>query len=325
MRVLRLAAAAATFGLAFGQTCAMADTAAWPVRGGQIIVPYAAGGITDLLARGLAQKISERSGHSFIIVNRPGANSQVGTEAAAKSPADGYTLLVTADTTFTTNPALYPKMKYDLSDFEPVSGLGISPHALVVHPDVPVKNFAELIEFAKKNPQQAFYGTFGSGSSGHLNILNVQKQTGASFTPVHYSGASPAINDLLGGHIKLMTVSIGLIAGPWEAGKLKVLAFGSDKRLEKFPDMPIMAETLRGFEAGSWYALFAPKGTPPAIVEKISTETQRIFNDPAFQSQFLAPSYTYSIARGPKDLAERIRTDSERLRQIIVDAKVTAE
>ncbi len=321
MRLLGLALLA-LFG--FGITpSAQAQT--YPAKGLQIIVPYAPGGVTDVLARALGQRLSESFGQQVVILNKPGANSQLGTEMAAKSPGDGYTLLVTSDTTFTANPYLYSKLKYEMGDFVPVSGLGISPQALVVHPSVPASNVNELVDYATKNPDKIFYGTFGSGSSGHLNILNLQKRTGATFTPVHYSGASPAITDLLGGHIKMMIVSIGLIAGPWETGALKVLAFGSEQRLGKHPNVPTLAEGLPSFEAASWYGLFTPKGTPPEIVEKLSAETQRIFNDPAFQQQFLAPSYTYSIASNPKDFAERIRIDTERWREIIRDAKVTAE
>ena len=264
-------------------------------------------------------------GQQAVVLNRPGGNSQVGTEQAAKAPADGYTLLVTSDTTFTANPYLYSKIKYSVDEFIPISGLGISPQALVVHPSLEAKNLDELTALAKQQPEKIFYGTFGIGSSGHLNILNLEKRTGTKYTPVHYSGASPAITDLLGGHIKMMIVSIGLIAGHWNSGNLKVLAFGSEKRLDRHPDVPVLNESLKGFEAGSWYGLFAQKGTPPEIVAKISAETQRIFNDPAFQTQFLTPSYTYSIATTPEVFAERIRKESEMFRELIRSTNVTAD
>ena len=302
-----------------------ASAQTYPSKPGQIIVPFAAGGITDILARALSQKLSERWGERFVIVNRPGANGQIGTEGVARAPADGYTLLVAPDASFTTVPYLSSKVKYTLADFEPVSGLGFSPHALVVPPDLPVKTFADFIGRSKQNPGEIFYGTFGVGTSGHLNFLFFEKNTGAKFTPVHYSGASPAIADLLGNHIKAMTVALGLVAGAIETGQLKALALGSDKRLDKFPDVPVIAETIPGFEAGSWYALFAPKGTPAAIVDKLAAETQAIFNDPAFEKQFLSPNFTFSIANGPKDLRERIRKDSELWRSIIEDAKVSVD
>ena len=320
MRKMTLAAAAIA--------CALMQPAAaqtYPSKNIQLIVPYAAGGVTDVLARALGLRLQEAWGQTVVVVNKPGANSQVGAEMAAKSPADGYTLMVTADTTITANPYLYAKLKYEAADFIPVSGLGISPQALVVHPSVPASNVSELVDYAKKTPEKLFYGTFGNGSSGHLNILSLQERTGTTFTPVHYSGASPAITDLLGGHIKMMIVSIGLIAGPWEVGSLKVLGFGSDKRLAKNPEVPTISETIPGFKAGSWYGLFAPKGTPPDVIEKLSAETRRIYNDPAFQAQFLTPSYTFSIANGPAEFNQLIRADAQHWSTIIKAAKVTIE
>lgn len=321
MRLIRLGMAlllsASVFSAAHAQT--------YPNKPLQIIVPYAPGGVTDLLARALAQRLGDAWGQQAVVLNRPGGNSQVGTEQAAKAPADGYTLLVTSDTTFTANPYLYSKIKYAVDDFIPISGLGISPQALVVHPSLEAKDLAELTALAKQQPEKIFYGTFGIGSSGHLNILNLEKRTGTKFTPVHYSGASPAITDLLGGHIKMMIVSIGLIAGHWNSGNLKVLAFGSEKRLDRHPEVPVLNESLKGFEAGSWYGLFVQKGTPPEIVAKISAETQRIFSDAAFQNQFLTPSYTYSIASTPEAFAERIRKESDMFRDLIRSTNVTAD
>jgi tripartite-type tricarboxylate transporter receptor subunit TctC len=314
---MALLLSASVFSAAHAQT--------YPNKPLQIIVPYAPGGVTDLLARALAQRLGDAWGQQAVVLNRPGGNSQVGTEQAAKAPADGYTLLVTSDTTFTANPYLYSKIKYAVDDFIPISGLGISPQALVVHPSLEAKDLAELTALAKQQPEKIFYGTFGIGSSGHLNILNLEKRTGTKFTPVHYSGASPAITDLLGGHIKMMIVSIGLIAGHWNSGNLKVLAFGSEKRLDRHPEVPVLNESLKGFEAGSWYGLFVQKGTPPEIVAKISAETQRIFSDAAFQNQFLTPSYTYSIASTPEAFAERIRKESDMFRDLIRSTNVTAD
>ncbi len=219
-----------------------------PVR---IIVPYAAGGITDILARALAQQLTERWGQQVIVENRPGGNSQIGAEYVARSAPDGYTLLVSADTTFVMAPHLYRDQKFDaLTDFAPITGLGISPQALVVHPSVPVNSVADLIAYGHDHPGALNYGTFGIGSSGHLNIELIQIMTGAHFTPVHYGGATPAINDLLGGHIQFMIVSVGLVAQPWKAGLLKVLAIGSKERTQGISGYPDLggerAKGLRG-------------------------------------------------------------------------------
>jgi tripartite-type tricarboxylate transporter receptor subunit TctC len=300
---------------------------AYPNKPIHIVVPFAPGGITDILARALGQRLNESLGQQVVIENKPGANSQVGAEYVAKAAPDGYTLLATADTTFVMNPHLYNKLNYDpVTDFVPVSGLGISPQALALHPSVPARTLSELIEIGKTKPGTINYGTFGAGSTGHLNIVLLENLTGAKFTAVHYKGAAPAITDVMGGHIQMVIVSIGLVAQHWQAGKLKVLGFGSTARLPQFPDTPTLAESgLPGYEAGAWYGLAAPKGTPREIVVKLSTETQKIFADPAFREKFLAPNFVYSIASSPESFVERIRLDLDKWGKVIRNAQVKVE
>jgi tripartite-type tricarboxylate transporter receptor subunit TctC len=297
---------------------------AYPSRPVRIVVPFAAGGITDILARALGQKLSEAWGQPFVVENKPAGAGQVGVEYVARAPADGYTLLVSADATFVTDPHVHSKLPYDpIADFAPITGLGISPQALVVHPSVPVKTFADLIALGKQKPGELNYGTFGIGTSGHLNIVLIEKLTGAKFTPVHYHGAAPAITDLLGGHIQMMIVSIGLVAQPWQAGQLKVLGFGSTTRIPRFPEVPTLAESgLPGYEAGSWYGFVAPKATPPDVVGKLNAQTQKIFDDPAFREKFLVPSFIYSIASSPEQFAKRMQADSAKWAKVIKDANV---
>jgi len=303
-----------------------ASAQAYPNKPIHIVVPFAPGGITDILARSLGQKLTDAWGQQVVIENKPGANSQIGAELVAKAAPDGYTLLVSADTTFVMNPHLYARLSYDpVKDFAPVTGLGISPQALVVHPSVPVKTFAELIDHAKKNPGALNYGTFGPGSTGHLNIVLLEMLTGAKFTAVHYKGANPAITDVLGGHIQMIIVSIGLVRKHFEAGTLKLLGFGSTARLAEFPDVPTIAESLPGYEAGAWYGLVAPKGTPRDIVDKLNAETQKIFSDPAFREKYLAPAMTFSIASSPEKFGERIEADLAKWGKVIRDAKVQVE
>ncbi len=257
----------------------------------------------------------------------PAGTGQLGAEAVAKAAPDGYTLLVTADATFVTNPHFYSKLGYDaLNDFAPITGLGISPQALVVNPTLPVRTLGDLIDLARKRPGEINYGTFGIGSSGHLNIILMEGMTGTKFTPVHYRGAAPAITDVIGGHIQMLIVSIGLVAQPWQSGQLKVLGFGSPKRLAQYPDVPTLAESgLAGYEAGSWYGLAAPKGTPADIVDKINAQTRRIFDDPMFRDKFLAPSFIFSIVSSPEAFAERIRSESAKWGKVIRDAGVKVE
>jgi tripartite-type tricarboxylate transporter receptor subunit TctC len=325
MMTRRIAAAAFSVMLASGILAAgpaLAET--YPSKPVRIVVPFSPGGITDILARALGQKFSEAFSQPFVIENKPAGAGLVGVEDVAKSSPDGYTLLVTADATFVTNPYTYSKLPYDpINDFVPITGLGISPQALTVHPSVPVTTFADLIALGKQKPGELNYGTFGIGTSGHLNIILIENLTGAKFSAVHYRGAAPAITDLLGGHIQMMIVSIGLVAQPWQAGQLKVLGFGSTNRIPQFPDVPTLAESgLPGYEAGSWYGLAAPKGTPQDIVDKLSMQTQKIFSDPAFRDKFLAPNFIYSIASPPGEFAERIRADSLKWGKVIRDANV---
>jgi len=304
-----------------------AQAQTYPAKPIHIIVPFAPGGITDVVARALGQRLSEAWKQQVVVENRPTGAGIVGVDAVAKAVPDGHTLLVAADANFVTAPHTYSKLPYDaFKDFAPISGLGISPQALIVHPSVPARTFAELIELGKKKPGELNYGTFGIGTSGHLNIVLMESLTGARFTPVHYRGATPALTDTIAGHIQMMIVSIGLVAQPWQVGQLKVLGFGSTSRIAQYPDVPTLAESgLPGYEAGSWYGLFAPAGTPPAIVEKINAETQRTFADPAFRDRVLAPSFIYSIASSPEEFAARIRSDSVKWGKVIREANIKAE
>jgi tripartite-type tricarboxylate transporter receptor subunit TctC len=323
------AVAVATFAImmAFGSR-SPASAQAYPVKPIHIIVPFAAGGITDVIGRALGQRLAEAWGQQVVIENRPGGGiGQVGTESVARSAPDGYTLLVTADATFVTSPHTYSKLPYDpINDFVPVTGLGISPQALVMHPSLPVRTLGELVDYARKRPSELNYGTFGIGSSGHLNIILLEGMTGTKFTPVHYRGAAPAITDLIGGHIQMMIVSIGLVAQPWQSGALNVLGFGSTARIAQYPAVPTLAESgLPGYEAGSWYGLAAPKGTPPEIVGKLNAQAQRIFDDPTFRDKILTPNFIFPIVSSPEAFAERIRRESEKWGKVIRDANVKVE
>jgi len=317
----------AVFAAGLGLAASAESVPSYPAKPIRLVVPFAPGGITDILARALGQRLAEAWGQQVVVENRPGANSQVGAEVVARAAPDGYTLMVSADTTFVMNPHLYGKVTYDaLADFVPVSGLGISPQALVVHPGVPAVNVSGLVGLARTKPGELNYGTFGIGSSGHLNIELLQTMTGTKFTAVHYKGAAPALTDVIGGHIQMMIVSIGLVTQPWQAGQLKVLGFGSTARIAQFPDVPTIAESgLAGYEAASWYGLVAPAGTPREIVDKLSAETQHIFGEAAFREKFLAPNMIFSIAGSPEQFAARIRTDYVKWGKVIKDANVKVD
>jgi len=300
-----------------------ASAQAYPGKPIHIVVPFAPGGITDILARALGQKLTDTLGQQVVIDNKPGANSQIGAEAVAKAAPDGYTLLVSADTTFAMNPHLYAKLGYDpVKDFAPISGLGISPQALVVHPSVPVKTFAELIDYAKKHPGALNYGTFGPGSSGHLNIVLLEMLTGAKFTAVHYKGANPAITDVLGGHIQMIIVSIGLVRKHFEAGTLKLMGFGSTARLAEFPDVPTIAESLPGYEAGAWYGLVAPKGTPRDIVDKLNAAISKILSTPDAKKLMLSAGVVVDTST-PEEFGALLQSELDRWGKVVKETGAT--
>jgi tripartite-type tricarboxylate transporter receptor subunit TctC len=313
--------------LALGAFSGAAQAQTYPTKSVRIIVPTSPGGITDTLARALAQRLGDSFGQTVIVENRPAGAGYIGMDFVAKSLPDGYTLVVNSDAAFTVVPHLYSKLSYDpVGDFVFISGLGVSPQALTLHPSVPANTFTELVAYAKSRPGALNYGTFGIGTSGHLNILHLENETGAKFSPIHYRGAAPAITDLLGGHIQMMIVAIGLLRQNIEAGKLKPLAIGSLQRLPQYPDLPTLHESgLVNFQAGSWYGLAAPKGTPPEIIEKLSAETQKIFGDPAFREKYLDPAVTFSIASSPEKFSERINVELAKWGKVIKDAKLTVE
>jgi tripartite-type tricarboxylate transporter receptor subunit TctC len=322
MKGLRAALTLACIGLFAGS--AQAQT--YPAKPITIVVTLAAGGAADVIARALAQRLSEEWGQPVLVENKGGANNQVGTTAVARSAPDGYTLLLTPEHTFTVNPFLYRRLSYDpAKDFIPVSGLvGIS-QALVVHPSLAVHNVGDLITAAKDKPGGFNYGSLGVGSGPHLSMELLQFMSGTKLNAVQYKGAAPALTDVIAGHIPMMFVSTGLIVQPWKAGQLRPLGVGSRERLAQFPELPTVAETLPGFTALVWFGLFAPNGTPREIVVKINTAVQHILADRGFRDRFLTPNLYEPMSGSPEQFAEDIRRDSERWQKVIRDAKLAIE
>src|SRR5215468_4960011 len=306
---------------------AAAQEASYPTKPVTIIVPAAPGGVTDALARTLAQRFTEAWGQQVIVENKPGANNQIAAEYVTKSAPDGYTLLIGPEVTFVVNPSLYPKLPYDpVKGFTPISGLVTINHALIVNPALPVRNVKELIALAKQKPGKITYGTFGIGSSGHLNMELFQALAGVKFQDVPYKGATPALNDVVAGHVQMMFISVGSAVPQWKAGKVKFLAVGAAKRMALLPEIPTVAESgLPGYEAISWFGLFGPPGMPASIVAKINAEVRKTFADPEIKQSFLEKQYFESIAGSPEQLTSYIKSDEPKWRKVIKDAKVQAE
>jgi tripartite-type tricarboxylate transporter receptor subunit TctC len=314
---LLIAFAAVALGAAAGQA------QNYPSKPITIIVPAAPGGVTDMLARRLGPKLTEAWGQQVIVENRPGANNQLAAEYVAKAAPDGHTILLGPEVTFVVNPFLYGKLPYDpVKDFAPIVGLIRINHALIVNPSLPVQSVQDLLELARKKPGELNYGTFGVGSTGHLNMEMLQTLAGVKFTPVHYKGATPALTDVIAGHIPLMFISVGSAVPPAQAGHVKMLAIGGARRMAGLPDVPAVAETVPGVEAVSWFALFAPGRTPPAVIAKINAEVRRIFDDRDFREKFLAPQFFEPIAGSPEELAAYLKSDTEKWRYVLRAANV---
>jgi tripartite-type tricarboxylate transporter receptor subunit TctC len=296
----------------------------FPARTITLVVPAAPGGVTDLIARALGQHFSESLGQPVVVENKPGASNQIAAEYVARSAADGYTLLVSPEATVVINPYLFGKLHYDpAKDFVPVAGLVKIHQALVTSRSVPAHNIAELIALAKKQPGTLNYGTYGVGSTGHLNMEMFQAMAGVQMVAIHYKGATPALTDVIAGHIQAMFISVGSAVQPWKAGDLNVLAVGSKERLPGLPDIPTIAESgLPGFEAVSWFGLFAPAGTPPAIVGQLNAQTQRVLTEPAFRAAILDPQFFEPMPGSPQDFAAFIKIDAEKWQRVIRVANV---
>jgi tripartite-type tricarboxylate transporter receptor subunit TctC len=306
---------------------AAAQATSYPTKPVTIIVPAAPGGVTDALGRMLAQRFTEAWGQQVIVENKPGANNQIAAEYVTKAAPDGYTLLIGPEVTFVVNPSLYAKLPYDpVNGFTPIVGLVTINHALIVNPALPVQNVKDLIALAKQKPGEINYGTFGVGSSGHLNMELFQALSGAKFQAVHYKGATPALTDVMAGHIQMMFISVGSAVPQWKADKVKLIAVGAGKRMALLPEVPTVAESgLPGYEAVSWFGLFGPPGMPADIVAKINAEVRKTFADPEIKKSFLEKQYFESIAGSPDQLTSYIKSDEPKWRKVIKDAKVQAE
>jgi tripartite-type tricarboxylate transporter receptor subunit TctC len=318
-------AVAAVSGCLLG--AAAAQVADYPVRPITVIVPASPGGVTDMLGRTLAQRFTQAWGQQVVVENKPGANNQIAAEFVTKAAPDGYTLFIGPEVTFVVNPSLYPKLPYDpFKGFTPISGLVTINQALIVNPALPVRNVKDLIALAGGKPGEINYGTFGVGSSGHLNMELFQALAGAKFQAVHYKGATPALTDVMAGHIQLMFISVGSAVPQWKADKVNLIAVGAAKRMRLLPEISTVAESgLPGYEAVSWFGLFGPPGMPAEIVAKISGEVRKTFSDPDIKKDFLDRQYFESIAGTPEQLMGRIKSDEPKWRKVIRDAKVQGE
>jgi tripartite-type tricarboxylate transporter receptor subunit TctC len=279
--ILRAAAAGPLLIPAFGGA-----QAAYPSKPVKVLVAFTAGGTTDILARAVAQKLGDRLSQPFVIDNRPGGGGNIGTEMAVRAPADGYTLIVNSVGPMAVNQTLYKNLPYDpLKDLVPVVQLADVPNVLVVHNDVPAKTLEEFVAYAKANPGKLSYGSTGVGTSSHLSSYMLGQRSGADTLHVPYKG-SGALNDLLAGRLQFMFATIPSVIQHIKAGKLRPLAVSSPQPSRSLPGVPPVADRgFPGFEAGSWFGFFAPRGTPAPVVALLNRTVNEIL--PSLEEQMV--------------------------------------
>src|SRR5687768_3893898 len=307
--------------LAFQAAAQPAVTAVYPGKPVRVIVPYPPGGGNDTLGRLFAAKLGDRLGQAFIVENRPGAGTMIGTEAAAKSPPDGYTLLLSSIATHALSPNLYSRVPYDpIRDFAPITLLGIAPTVLVVNADLPAKNVAELIAAAKKG--QLAYASGGNGTPPHINAEVFKSVAGVDLLHVAYKGGGPALVDLIAGRVHAMLDTAASAMPHVRAGKLRALALSAAKRSTEYPDVPTFAEAgLPQYDTNAWYSMHAPAGTPPEIVRRLNGELVAILRDPDILARFKQLS-TEPIGNSPEEFAAFVRAELDKYARVIKAAGI---
>jgi tripartite-type tricarboxylate transporter receptor subunit TctC len=313
---------ATTFGI-LALFIGAAQAQVFPSKTVRVVVPSAAGGVSDVVTRAVAERLAAKWGHPVIVENKPGAGGSIGADHVAKSDPDGYTLL-SAASSFVLTTLLTNKSAYDpIRDFSPIGGLAVINPALVVHPSLPVNSTRDFVEYAKAKPGVLNYGTFGVGSPPHLSMALLESMANVKLTAVHYRGGSLALNDLIGGHIQSVFISVAQMRQPWKAGQLRPLAVGTKKRLAEFPELPTIDESgLPGFEAITWFGMLGPSRMSREVITKINADLQTIVSDELFQKKFLGPSLFHPLLGSSDDFGNVIKADVAKWSRIIREQNI---
>jgi tripartite-type tricarboxylate transporter receptor subunit TctC len=316
-----LTALAAMFGISAG--AAAQDYPSKPIK---IVVPTPPGGIADILARQVGQKIGENTGATVVVENKSGATGQVAAQSVAKSPPDGYTIFIGYHSTHAMLQHLVAKLPYDPDkDFVPVIYLALAPNILVVNPSVPARSVQELIGYAKANPGKLTFASQGIGSTGHLGGEQFKQSAGIDISHVPYRGAAPALQDLIAGQVSMMFDVVPLSKEHIAAGKVRALAVATKQRVPALPDVPTMAEAgLPDVEAGAWWGLLFPAGTPPHIVEWLNREAKRALSAPDVRARLEDQGMTLYLGT-PAEFADHIATETKRWGEVIRKAGIKPE
>jgi len=297
----------------------------WPSRSITLVVPFAAGGTTDLVARPLAQSLSERLGQTVVVDNRAGAGGTIGAGMAAKSPADGYTMFL-ATIAHAVAPGIYRRLSYDLvRDFDPITLVAEVPNVLIVNPSVPARTAAELIAYIKANPGKVNFGSAGAGSVEHLSGELFRSLAGVDIVHVPYKGGAPMMTDLIAGHIQMAVETSGSALQHIKAGAVRALAVSTRERSPFFPGLPTLEESgLRGYDVTTWYGLLVPRGTKAAIRDRLFRDVSEILKDPAMIAR-LGDLGAVPGGAPSGDFADFIRTETAKWRKVTHDAGIVAE
>lgn len=319
MRTLLLLISAILFA---SGACAQNAAADYPNRPIKIIVCVPAGGGVDTVTRIVAEGLHQKFGQPVIVENRAGAGGNIGAEAVYTSEPDGYTLLAAQPAPLTVNPLLYQKMNFDPTKFEPVTIMTSIANVLLVRPDFPAKTAKEFIDYVKANPGKVNYASQGIGTTSHLTAALFERVTGTKLVHVPYKGTAPALTDIIAGHVDFIFMELASAIKLHQAGKARILAVATDKRIPSLPDIPTLDESgVKGFESGTWNAIVAPPKTPPAIVAKLSKAANDVLQGPQAQDHF-NKVYLHAAGGTPAESAAFIKKETETWSAVIRDAHV---
>jgi tripartite-type tricarboxylate transporter receptor subunit TctC len=309
-------------------TCATAGNVSaqdYPTRPVRWVVPYPAGGTTDILARIIGQYLSEHLGQQFVIENKPGAGNNLGTEAVVNAAPDGYTVLL-VNPAHGINATLYTKLSFNfIRDIVPVAGIMRVPNVMEVNPEVPAKTVAEFIAYAKANPTKINWASSGNGTSVHLSGELFKMMTGVQLTHVPYRGSAPALTDMISGQVQVMFDNMPSSMSHIQAGKLRALAVTTAKRSPALPDVPTVGETVPGYEASAWFGMGAPKGTPRAIIEKLNKGVNAALVDPKVKARLAELGGDTLLPGTPEDFGKVIAEETDKWAKVVKAAGVTME
>jgi tripartite-type tricarboxylate transporter receptor subunit TctC len=302
-----------------------ASAQTWPAKPVSLIVPFPAGGTTDVLARALSDRLAQSLGQAVIVENKPGAGATLGADLVAKSRPDGHTLLIGA-VHHTIAPSVYRKLPYDFQkDLAPVTEIALVPNVLVVNATTPVRSVAELVAMLKAQPGAHNFGSNGNGTAQHLIGTQFENMTGTQFSHIPYKGSGPLATDLLGGQILMSFDTVTPVLPHIKAGKLRALAVTTARRSSALPEVPTLDEAgLKGFAIGTWFGVLAPAATPKEIVARLNTELVRIIQSPDFRKR-MAEIGAEPIGNTPEQMAAQIRSETDKFARLVKDAKVVIE